>query len=935
MHRRSAVSKFFIPGLLLLIVGLHPALAQKKALTYRDIMTFRQIRTPVISEDGRWAAYAAVPDRGNGEAVVREVAGDREFRIPRGERPVVSKNGLWAAAVLKPDALERAAAQKKKLRTGLALIDLTRGDIREFEKVDRFAFSDDSRFLAYLLFKEEKKPGKEEKAEKEKAETGEKAEKAARPVTGAVLVLIRLETGEEIQIPFVHEYAFDPDSRFLAYSLAAEDSAGNGLFAIRLDRTEWERGTVSAIPDGLVSHLKWSRAGSRLAFLAADTAADVKADRDAELWIWNGRSARLERAFEAGDLPDGWMLPEKNDLRWSRDGERLFFGLKPEDLRLREEKEDPADPVESDLTDTEKILGDAEVDVWHWNDPLINPQQKIQWTRRRDRTYPMVYHTRTRRAVRLADLDLPVVRITDRPGYLLGTSDVPYRKQVTWYGRLFDLYLIDMKTGERRMVAERLEDRFDISPQGRYVVFYRDRHWFLFDRRGGGVRNLTADMKTVFADEDHDYPSPVPGYGVAGWIEGERAVLIYDKYDIWKFPLRGGEPVNLTRGTGRRDKRIFRIIRTDPEKDAFTAGESLLLSGYHDPVKSWGYYAVSVEGSEPRTLLAEDKIFRFLGKAKKADVLLYTREDYDEFPDIWAAGPDFASPRRLSDVNPQISQFAWGTSELVEWESTDGVPLQGVLIKPGDYEPGSRYPVLVYYYRFFSQRLHEFNQVVINHRPCFPFYASNGYAVFLPDIRFDVGLPGPAAVECLVPGVQKLIDMGIADPKAIGLHGHSWSGYQTAFVVTRTNIFRCAVAGAPVSNMTSAYSGIRWASGMARQFQYEQSQSRIGASLWERRDLYIENSPVFFADRIQTPLLIIHGDEDGAVPWYQSIELYLALRRLGKDGIFLQYRGEPHHPQKYPNKLDWFKKMKEYFDHYLKGAPGPDWITRGAAYRGH
>jgi len=260
--------------------------------------------------------------------------------------------------------------------------------------------------------------------------------------------------------------------------------------------------------------------------------------------------------------------------------------------------------------------------------------------------------------------------------------------------------------------------------------------------------------------------------------------------------------------------------------------------------------------------------------------------------------------------------------------------LGAVLIKPGNYNPGKRYPVFVYFYRFFTQRLYEFNQIVVNHRPCFPFYASNGYAVFLPDIRFEVGHPGFSATKCLVPGVQKLIDMEIADPEAIGLHGHSWSGYQTAFVVTQTNIFAAAIAGAPVSNMTSAYSGIRWGSGLARQFQYEKSQSRIGGNLWEFPELYIENSPVFFATRIQTPLLIMFGDNDGAVPWYQGIELYLAMRRLGKDCIFLQYRGEPHHLQKYPNKLDYSIRMKEYFDHYLKGKAAPEWIKKGVPYRG-
>ncbi|MGD9253762.1 MAG: prolyl oligopeptidase family serine peptidase, partial [Holophagae bacterium] len=321
-------------------------------------------------------------------------------------------------------------------------------------------------------------------------------------------------------------------------------------------------------------------------------------------------------------------------------------------------------------------------------------------------------------------------------------------------------------------------------------------------------------------------------------------------------------------------------------------------------------------------------------KAAEADRVLFTRERYDEFPDLWITDLAFDDPKKLSDANPQIADFAWGSAELVEWSSADGIPLQGVLIKPGHFEPGTRYPVLTYYYRFFSQRLHEFNEPVVNHRPSFPIYASNGYAVFLPDIRFEVGLPGPAATKCLVPGLQKLVDMGVADPDALGLHGHSWSGYQTAFVVTQTDLFAAAVAGAPVSNMTSAYSGIRWGTGLSRQFQYEKSQSRIGGSLWEARDLYIENSPVFFADRIDTPLLIQHGDKDEAVPWYQAIELYLACRRLDKNCIFLQYRDEPHHLKIYANKLDYSIKMKQFFDHYLKGEPAPAWITEGVPYRG-
>jgi dipeptidyl aminopeptidase/acylaminoacyl peptidase len=324
--------------------------------------------------------------------------------------------------------------------------------------------------------------------------------------------------------------------------------------------------------------------------------------------------------------------------------------------------------------------------------------------------------------------------------------------------------------------------------------------------------------------------------------------------------------------------------------------------------------------------------FRLISGDEKT--LVYSRESYNEFPDLWVTGNRFRDPKRISRLSDQLDRFNWGTAGLISYTSAHGVPLRGVVIKPGDYDPSKKYPVVVYFYEKFSQRLHDFNQTVINHRPSFGYYASNGYVIFLPDIDYRQGRPGMSAVNSLVPAVKKLIDLGIADPDAIGLHGHSWSGYQAAFVATQTDVFRAIVAGAPVSNMTSAYGGIRWGSGLARQFQYETGQSRLGSSIFDRRYLYIENSPVFYADQINTPMLIMHGDADEAVPWEQSIELYLAMRRAGKDIIFLQYSDEPHHLQKYPNKLDYTIRMKEYFDHHLKGYEPAGWITQGVPFRG-
>lgn len=932
----KALSFFLLAGLLFIISAAQAA--QKKPLTFQDVMKFKHIRSPVISGDGLWMAYAAQPDRGDGEVKIHGIKEGRVFTVERGSSPVISKNSRWVAMAVQSRAVELEKADKKKPEQGMALVETRSGIVLTFEKVQRFAFSDDSSWLAFQHFKEEEKPKTDEKAEKteqEKAPPEKKPEEKKKRKTGSTLVLRHLDSGEESRIPYVLSYAFDSASRYLAFALAEPEGKNNGLYYLDLKKKDSPRDVIIKSQDRLFSSLSWIKKESKLAFLSKEGEIENKNIKGYSLWVWDGKTGKAAQVVKSQDAPEGWLIPEKNDVSWSEDGQRIFFGFKPEEFREEEQKDEQKDKEEEiDLFDLEKILEKREVDVWHWNDPLINPNQKKMWPRFKDRTYTAVYHLGTKRLVPLADRGMPTVILSKSGDHALGVSNIPYQKELTWYGGLNDIYLVNVLDGSRKKVASRLEDRFHISPEGRFVVFYRDRHWYLLDGKTGAERNLTEKLEVPFYNEDHDYPSKVPSYGYAGWVKDDKAVLLYDKYDIWQFSTQTGQALNITAGRGRKDGIIFRLIRLDPEKDFFDEKEKLLVSAYHDLEKHYGFFESRVGSAGVKRLLEEKRRFDFLAKAKNADVLMYTRESYEEYPDIWISDMAFASPEKVTDVNPQVSEFAWGSAELVEWKSLDGIPLQGVLIKPGNYEQGKRYPVIVYFYRFFSQRLHEFNQVVVNHRPCFPFYASNGYALFLPDIRFEVGRPGFAATKCLVPGVQKLIDMGIADPGAIGLHGHSWSGYQTAFIITQTDIFTCAIAGAPVSNMTSAYSGIRWGTGLARQFQYEKDQSRIGGSLWEYPERYIENSPVFFADRINTPLLIEFGDEDGAVPWYQGIELYLAMRRFGKDCVFLQYRGEPHHLQKYANKLDYSIKMKEYFDHYLKGLPAPEWIKKGVPFRG-
>jgi dipeptidyl aminopeptidase/acylaminoacyl peptidase len=924
MHRRFRdIAIVLFAGTALVLSVSDTSLAQKRALTFVDLMKFRQVRQPAISDEGDWIAFHAVPDRGDGAVVVRSVSSEVRYEIPRGSRPIISHNGKWVAMKLDPPFAETENASKdEKPEPGLALLELESGSIMEFSEVDSFAVSADGRWLARLGFRA--------KDEADSTSTESKADDKTKREFGALLVLQELGSSVVAEIEDVRHFAFDEEGAVVAYAVASPDSLRDGLYLRDLNADPFAETSLDVRPRGDYTSLTWSKDADWLAFLATQDDSSGKPAAAGVYW-WNGSS--VQEIVPPSSAPEGWMIPLKNTVRWSKDRERLFFGYRPEPDVAPKSAEDstgPADPF-----DTEAILAKREVDVWHWDDPRIIPQQKKVWKKEQERTYAAVYDLSSATATALSDLDVMGVGKPENALTMLGKAAAPYFKEVTWDGDFFDLYTIDMTSGDKMRVAKRLQHATALSPGGRFVVYYRSPDWYVYSVESGDTRNVTEGVDVPFSNEDHDYPSDPPDYGIGGWVGEDEAVLINDKYDVWYVPLSGAEQaVDLTGGAGRLEGRTFRVIRTDPDRQFYEPKEQLLLSSYDNNRKNWGFYRARLGTQGVQRLLEEDKQFRFVVKAKDADRYVFTREDYDEFPDLWVSGPEFRGPRKLTELNPQIKDFAWGSAELVAWSSDDGIPLQGVLIRPGNYEPGKRYPVIVYFYRFMSQLLHVFNEPVVNHRPSFPLYASNGYAVFLPDIRFEIGRPGFSATKAIVPGVQKLVEMGVADPKAIGLHGHSWSGYQTAFIVTQTDIFAAAVAGAPVSNMTSAYDGIRWESGLARQFQYEKTQSRLGGSLWEARDRYIDNSPVFFADRVHTPLLLMFGDEDGAVPWYQGIELYLALRRNGKDAIFLQYRGEPHHLKKYPNKLDYSIKMKEYFDHYLKGAPAPAWITTGVPYSG-
>jgi dipeptidyl aminopeptidase/acylaminoacyl peptidase len=467
-----------------------------------------------------------------------------------------------------------------------------------------------------------------------------------------------------------------------------------------------------------------------------------------------------------------------------------------------------------------------------------------------------------------------------------------------------------------------------LSPKAKYVYGYQspDSTWIAYSVATGKSINLTNGRK--FYDELNDSPRHPSSYRIAGWTDNDEAILIYDRYDIWEFHPETGVNKRLT--NGRESKIVYRYIKLDNEERSINPRGKWLLSTFDENNKHSGYYEYNASTAKGKQLITGPYSYDGLVKAKDDTKVIFTRQSFEEFPDIRLSELGFKNEVRISNANPQQSNYNWGTSELVNWTSLDGKELTGMLIKPENFDPNKKYPLIVNFYEkssngLFRHRAPSHGRSTIN----YSFYTSRGYVIFNPDVYYRIGYPGESAYNCVIPGITSLIEKGFIDKDNIGVQGHSWGGYQIAYLVTRTDIFKAAEAGAPVPNMISAYGGIRWWSGLSRQFQYEHTQSRIGGTPWEYPARYVENSPIFNLDKVNTPLLIMHNDADGHVPWYQGIELFVSLRRLGKPSWFLNYNDEPHWPLKLQNRKDFNIRLAQFFDHYLKGAPKPVWMEKG------
>ena len=902
---------------------------QKRSLTHADYDVWESLSSEKITKNGQFVGYQISPQDGDARVEIFPFKSQNSKTvIPRGMGFSFSADDAFAVGKIAPqkDSVKVLKLKKKKAddmpKDSLFILQLSSGKVEKIARVKSFATpSEKGSWIAVHFEKEILK--KADPADSTKSDSTKKAEKPKK-TDGTKLLVRSLDGAKSWEFERVKSYSFAQNGDFLQYTVAEEDTLDNAaVYLLNL-----ANGESKLVHEKMTtySNLAFSPQSSYLSFIATDDSLKSKKPLHT-LYIYDVKKSDLAIQLEksAVKMDNGRISPD-GSVRFSEDESRLFFGV-------------AKDYVDYTYADDTTILDEDRVslDIWGWQDAEIQPMQLQNKSRDEKNTFLAVLDLNSNSVTQLGTPEVNNVTLENKitKNVALAWTDDPYRRAYSWdiqIGR--DLYLVDFKTGEKTLIEKNASGSARLSPEAKYAYWYdgRDSAWVAYDLASKSKINLTKALPVPFYEELHDSPSLPGNYGAEGWLAEDAAILINDRYDVWKIdPNNPSAAVNLTLGEGRKSQIVYRRERLKYDETSIDPKEVLLLSAFNEVNKDAGFFTSSYDAkSAPKKLLMTPHRYIGLTKAKEADQILVRRSTYQDNPDVYLGDLSFKSLTKASNLNPQQANVKWGSVELITYLANDGTPLQGLLFKPEGFDPSKKYPLMTYFYERNSDTYHAYRAPAPSRSTVnIPFFVSNDYMVFVPDIKYDLGLPGPSAYNCIIPGVQAVIANGGVDVDNMAIQGQSWGGYQVAYLITRTNMFKAAGAGAPVVNMTSAYGGIRWGTGMSRMFQYEQTQSRIGGTLWEKPLYYLENSPLFTMDRVETPVLIMHNDADGSVPWYQGIEMFMALKRLDKPAWLLQYNGEDHNLTQRKNAKDLSIRLSQFFDHYLKGAPAPLWMTEG------
>jgi dipeptidyl aminopeptidase/acylaminoacyl peptidase len=949
--RRNAIPALF--GFLILAISI--GAQTKPPATFADYGQWETL-SPAgsrggLSPDGGWLAYAINRSNRNNELRITKIADGTTKVVGFGAQPAFSSDSKWFAYSIgmSEDEQTKLRNDQRPVQNKLGLLNLGSGETSTLDGIESFSFSPDGTYLALRPYGPERPAapaGAAAGGGRGGGRGGSDGSAGAEETPGTTLIVRQLASGRDTTFGNVSQFAWQDTERshVMAIIISAAAKMSNG---VHLFDPETNVLRVLDSSPSIYSDLTWRKDTSDLAVLRAKTDERKDGSTYAVLaWTGLGSAERLRTYDPTADstfLP-GMRTVSFRRLSWSDEGKVLFFGIAKWD--------DKTTPPAGRGGRGGAAAADqpSTIEVWHWTDVYVMPRQKLSAAQDRRRNLLVAWHLDSGKLVQLGkdpvNEEVRPIRKTNL-AWVAEWSKYAFDRTI---GRpAADLYLMDIATGARTKLKDSINDRYvQASPGGKYLLFRQDDHYWTVNLATRAVTNITKSAPVLFIDKESDQTSPEkPPFGIGGWTKDDAAVLFYDKFDMWQVASDGSRVQKLTDGTAEQVR--YRLVRLDAAGGGRGGGgefgpsavdpgidlsKPAYLSAYGDRTKKSGY-AQLTPGSPVTRLVWLDKSVGSLAKAKDAETYGYIIQDYDDSPDIFVAGLDLKDAKQVTTTNPFQSNFAWGRSELIEYKSDKGRLLQGALYYPAGYEAGKKYPMIVYNYELLSQNVHRY--VVPSDTGYYnnAVFTSRGYFVLEPDIVFRPRQPGLSVVECITAGVKKVIEMGVVDPKRVGIAGHSMGGYNTSFVATHTNgIFAAAVAGAAMTDLVSYYGDHHWSSGIAETDHIETGQERMVVPLYEDLQAYIDNSAYFNAHNMTVPLLLEVGDIDGTVAWHQGIELYNVARRARKNVVMLAYMGEDHGLRQRSNQTDYQRRILAWFGHYLKGEPAESWITSGQSYLG-
>ncbi len=972
----------------------------KKPLTVEDYSKWRSISGQEISGDGKWVTYVlhfTNTTPANTKPVLHLVNLDTnaDVSVSNGTNASFSPDSQWLAYIVEPPQRsgrggrggtqppgdqptppETPPAPGGETQTGRGggtpptpprraeLRNLATGEVRSWQDIQSFTFSPASTHM-FLRRRPAQAAG---------ATGGRGTQGTGTPGTpgtpgtssevprGVDVILLDLRTQRHQLLGTVGDIAFNKKGDLLAYTVDATIKDGNGLFVF-----DMRSGRVTTLDNDakIYSRLAWNEEGTALAVLKGAAVEKMRERSNVLLAFTDIRAAVaiettdgdapvvaapvvLDPAKAAG-FPTEWVVSERGALTWSKDNKRVFFGAKEQSARpetpRRERDETP------------------DVDVWNTSDERVQSLQMIRAEQDRNFTFRQAFDVAAIKFVKLADGSMKDLDVAQDGRWAIGRDARSHVSLNETKRPSADFYRVNTSTGERSLVLKgHLSGgghAFGISPDGEYFLYWKDGKYQAYDLDTAVTKTLGGAAGPNFTDAEYDHPGARPSYGIAGFTSDGKSVIVHSRYDLWLLPLDGTAARNLTNGLGTKADIRLRYVRTEvdpnaapgvapvrpgggrggPPREPIDLSKPITLSAYGEWTKKAGFYELS--NGELKELVYEDASFSTPAKAAKADTFLFTRQTFVEFPDLRVSGPGFKEAKKITEANPQQPEYIWGRRILFEYKTKDGVRLQGILGLPDDYKPGEKRPMLVTFYEKNSQNLHRYSPpTYLTGMGASPIEAlSRGYVTMLPDVHFRTGLSHSDMLECVEAATRKVIEMGYADPKRIGIAGHSYGGEGAAFIGAMSKLFAAVGVGAGVTDLFNDFNQnwgwtyqVQQGSGATGFDYYLYGQGRWGFSPWDDPDRYRFESALVHAPKATAPFLIMHGTADPTVGFENGLAFYNALRYNGKKAVLLAYPNEGHGLRNMANRKDLTIRYFQFFDHYLKGAPAPKWLTDGVPY---